>query len=488
MTLSFFLLLHSFSGGVFSEGEPFLSVYVSFQESVSCGGAGSVLERMTSSFPEYFREEGREGDMNGKKVLIFSEEEGVAEEVKDGVMRMMWVRRNDPRGFSIPEVIPLPSSIPGEAEEEKTERFSLLSRGRDFLQSKNSSSSDAIAEMGDFRKTEYVCRGRKDPPPVLKGKTSVVVACRNRNSTEMRRSLLSSLPNKRSQVILVDWGSDEKEEEEEGIQVERVGGVSNWNLPLAYNFGMERARGEFLLKIDCDTKVASFPSSPPPEGTFLTGDWRKTGNEHSNGVFYARREDVRKVGFFDERMRSYGWDDSDLFSRLEKAGLRRKYFEKGSILHANHPDSQREGSLPGKEGFSLYLSMHRNRVCSEEDKWSSSKERATFLFDEEKREHFLSPDWTFPPFRSCNEGKAVFSAFERLVRGCEACVSSFRKEVPSSLSEEEMVSFLSRKMGDASEKKLSSCVSEWDTFRLDSIPSCRNATLLLVSSFRGRLS
>ena len=97
---------------------------------------------------------------------------------------------------------------------------------------------------------------------------------------------------------------------------------SEWNLARAYNLAAQVARGAVLLKVDSDTWLerAFLTSHPLPPGAFVAGDWRRAANEnaeHLNGVVLVRRADFFATGGYDERLRGYGWDDTDLYSRLQ---------------------------------------------------------------------------------------------------------------------------------------------------------------------------
>ena len=96
-----------------------------------------------------------------------------------------------------------------------------------------------------------------------------------------------------------------------------------WNLARAYNLAARVATGQLLLKVDSDTYLdpsfLGIHSLRRLSRAFYAGDWRLAPDEnawHLNGVVLLRREDFNAVAGYDERMRRYGWDDTDLYHRL----------------------------------------------------------------------------------------------------------------------------------------------------------------------------
>ena len=70
---------------------------------------------------------------------------------------------------------------------------------------------------------------------------------------------------------------------------------------------------------------------------------RDENERHLNGVFLARVEHLRAVHGYDERIATYGWDDSDLYSRLERAVPALKYrpMDAALLSHIKHGDDFR---------------------------------------------------------------------------------------------------------------------------------------------------
>jgi hypothetical protein len=81
------------------------------------------------------------------------------------------------------------------------------------------------------------------------------------------------------------------------------------------------------------------------ENTFLSGDWRtaEKGQEHINGFFFVRRADLMSVKGFNEYITTYGWDDDDIYFRLEQHGFNRVRISTNGVYHIPHGDAQRVG-------------------------------------------------------------------------------------------------------------------------------------------------
>jgi hypothetical protein len=225
------------------------------------------------------------------------------------------------------------------------------------------------------------------PTPV-----SAVAACRGRH-----QQLAGNLPSWLrvegvGEVILVDWSSSPPlrptiERVLGALQppsaqqpllppllLARVEGERSWVLSRAFNVGFRLSTGALVLKLDCDVRLdpsfvaahaqlllAHWPGKPkgPREASwmhaaaadsrwrrraFVAGNWRyaRSDNElHLNGLLLAWRTALRQVGGYDERIASYGWDDSDLYARLGASGERREMVNGSFVQHVEHDSAER---------------------------------------------------------------------------------------------------------------------------------------------------
>lgn len=154
------------------------------------------------------------------------------------------------------------------------------------------------------------------------------------------------------------------------VTVVTVPDAEKWVLSRAYNLAARFARGQWLLKLDCDTMLTErfldglvlpsgevhlkeggrLPARADEDRFFYRYFWEhaKTENEqHLNGIFLSRAEDFRRINGYDERITTYGWDDSDLYIRFEEGGagnalgLKAVEIRPGSVSHIKHGDALR---------------------------------------------------------------------------------------------------------------------------------------------------
>lgn len=158
-----------------------------------------------------------------------------------------------------------------------------------------------------------------------------------------------------NQIVIVDWSSKKPVKEslkelgiyDDRIFIVRVNNQKRWILSWAYNLGFRVAKYDKILKVDADIilKPNFFEKNILKKGTFISGDWRivQKGQEHINGFFFIRREDLMEVKGFNEFITTYGWDDDDLYIRLQEYGLHRIRVDPETIYHIPHNDSTRIG-------------------------------------------------------------------------------------------------------------------------------------------------
>ena len=204
-----------------------------------------------------------------------------------------------------------------------------------------------------------------------RGNTSLpvhlIAACVNRLS-----SLRTSLPTwlavrELSSVTVVDWGSDEPLHERLADDLEMLDGrlrivrltqKRDWMLPTAVNLALHFVpldTPSLLLKVDCDTQLHFdfVRQHPLSKQRFYAGDWRVARDEnevHLNGVLLIHTADLLRVNGYDERLQSYGYDDTNLHDRLIAANLTAQPLRYQFIQHLQHDDTLRRTGKTNKDG------------------------------------------------------------------------------------------------------------------------------------------
>lgn len=197
------------------------------------------------------------------------------------------------------------------------------------------------------------------PPRILPGGSPgvSVVSCSMNRTENLLRALPSwlALPAV-SEVVIVDWSSQEPVMAalqaagitDPRVRIVRVDGAPRWVLSQAFNAGFRAARHDTILKLDADIVLSDdfmTRNALPGNAAFVAGNWRTAakGQEHVNGFFLVGKSGLARVGGFNEFITTYGWDDDDLYARLQAAGLERRDVAPDTIYHLPHTDEARTG-------------------------------------------------------------------------------------------------------------------------------------------------
>jgi len=148
-----------------------------------------------------------------------------------------------------------------------------------------------------------------------------------------------------SRIVIVDWGSLEPVSDlsrianRSSIQVIRAE-ADRWHLSAALNRGLREIPDGWVLKADADHKLKKsfFSTIKPAPGTFYRARWEDyfPANSGLNGLCFAQADDLRTVRGWDERIQTYGWEDTDLYLRLAAIGLHQKPIFPGVARHIPH--------------------------------------------------------------------------------------------------------------------------------------------------------
>lgn len=243
---------------------------------------------------------------------------------------------------------------------------------------------------------------------MISKQVTIVTACRNREAN-LCTAIQSWLALSPCKIIICDWGSTIP------LSHERLGiegckdlvdilrcEADRWILTWAFNEALMQVKSEYVLKLDCDHLVSKnlIVLNQPCFGHFSRGHWRQVGEDQQyiNGAFLSCTDLLRRVGYYDERITTYGWDDSDLYARLYDASLGSSVFAKGSLQHLEQSEKTRteeqevsqEGALACSLGIeTTTFLITRNRIlCGMLWPWNSDMLKSR----EQIRGYFATPE------------------------------------------------------------------------------------------------
>ena len=207
----------------------------------------------------------------------------------------------------------------------------------------------------------------------------------NRNEN-LRKALKTWIKIKDlNEIIIVDWSSDVSVSEtiadikDERIKLITVKGQKRWVLSWAYNLAASLVSYDKVLKIDADVLVDSdfIKTHPLSNDCFYSGNWRIAPDEnqkHLNGQMFFLKKDFDQINGFNELVTTYGWDDCDLYERLESLGRERKDIDPKRLHHLEGTDAERT-SKQNLEESELDLEIQKNRIFCTTIKWSLDNQK-----------------------------------------------------------------------------------------------------------------
>ncbi|KAL1519493.1 hypothetical protein AB1Y20_023011 [Prymnesium parvum] len=194
------------------------------------------------------------------------------------------------------------------------------------------------------------CSARSPPPG--RG-VSIVAVSSNRTAALLRVLPTWTAMRGVAELVLLDWASSPPLHAElpaaldPRVRLVRAPLETEWNLARAYNLAIQLARSDVILKLDSDTAVLPDLIERQPLGAreFYRGCSHRSTDEnarHLNGVVLLRREHLAAVAGYDERMQSYGYDDTDLYFRLvEQLNLTERCLDFRLMAHSNEAHGER---------------------------------------------------------------------------------------------------------------------------------------------------
>jgi glycosyltransferase involved in cell wall biosynthesis len=239
-------------------------------------------------------------------------------------------------------------------------------------------------------------------PTNIKPGVSLFTAIKNRSEL-FEEALKTWLEHKEiDEIIVVDWTSDRPVKaiidniQDERITLIRVEHQDKWVLSQAYNLAAKMTTYDKILKIDADVKLLPgfFDMHQLVSDHFYSGNWELARNKnemHLNGILFLKRSDFISVGGYNEFIKTYGWDDSDIQNRLISKGLKKQNFDYDTLSHIEHEDrmanqskSTRFQNISDEEWSTLNIFI--NRFLCEKINWSiENKQRGFQIIDQEQK-------------------------------------------------------------------------------------------------------
>ncbi|MCK9205425.1 MAG: glycosyltransferase family 2 protein, partial [Bacteroidales bacterium] len=287
---------------------------------------------------------------------------------------------------------------------------------------------------------------------------SVFTAVKNRKETLIESLKTWVAHDQIDEIIIVDWSSDDSlipyiQQFQNGkILLAIIRNQPKWILSHAYNLAARLTTKSKILKMDADVKILPgfFQQHNLESGIFFTGNWesaRDENDKHLNGICYMFRDDFFSVNGYNEFIKSYGWDDIDLYDRLKAKSLIRKDLTHNTLLHiphANRTNFQSQMSFLNTANDmekSLLNSLVNKFISSSYKKWSLEEnplsfsikfqDQFTIFCDQEGEDNNIVP----PDIISQCESMAIIERFYELGAGLS-------RELLSELNREELITLL----------------------------------------------
>jgi predicted glycosyltransferase involved in capsule biosynthesis len=240
-----------------------------------------------------------------------------------------------------------------------------------------------------------------------KEKKGISVICVSKDREEnLKKALKSWLFHKEiDEIILVDWDSNRplkrylnKYFKDKRIIYIKVLNQPRWILSKAYNLASRFASKDKILKLDADIVLNKdfFKHHKLKKGFYYRGNWKIARNKnemHLSGTAFIYKRDFFEVGGYNEYIDSYGYDDTDLYARLNSIGLKSKNFILDDLFHIPHNKRLRIKHQPGVKN--LTIENENNNFKSKALLWSKKNKMEKYLIemhDDEYIAHKINPN------------------------------------------------------------------------------------------------
>lgn len=164
---------------------------------------------------------------------------------------------------------------------------------------------------------------------------SLTVGAKNRYE-QLKVSLMSwTLQESIEEILIIDWDSNDINYEElqqidDRIKIVKISNQPLYNHSQVLNTCIKYAKNDHILKMDVDYILNPYIKlnqwlDIDWEREFMAGSWNqnildnKIGFiEHLNGFMCIHKKHIQNVGGYNENFTGYGWEDCELYIRLQK--------------------------------------------------------------------------------------------------------------------------------------------------------------------------
>ena len=214
---------------------------------------------------------------------------------------------------------------------------------------------------------------------------------------DRQERLISGLDNwyYDSPIIVVDWSSKVALLPDSRMILIRIEGESYFSQAKAFNLAASFvSENQVILKLDVDYRFQtnSMTRVSPNLGEFVTGkhnDIIRPEDTYLNGLLIVRKSDFESVNGYNERLTCYGYDDDDLYVRLQSSGLKRRTINSSSgIIHLAHSDEDRTKLMKTK-GETLQAGILNNQNLCKAEPWTCLDRRQRYDLRQIDARHFI---------------------------------------------------------------------------------------------------
>jgi len=187
-------------------------------------------------------------------------------------------------------------------------------------------------------------------------KIAIVNICKNR-TRNLIPALLTWIELKEvNSINIFDFGSDLPVHSfldsygllsDKRIHIFRSESKEEFHRTKYWNIALFHTKESKLLKLDTDYKIhPQFLEWHPlsADRLFYTGNWktaRSKNESYLHGLVYMKKDDFVAVNGYNERLTGYGWEDDEIYQRMQDSGCLRVDVSYDHAYHVPHSHLER---------------------------------------------------------------------------------------------------------------------------------------------------